>query len=131
MFPEVLVADDAISTVRDAIKSIHHLAGKPHPEWVELCEIKGWDIPSQTGAACLAQAHFGAKFEDPKTKRVFIVIDGEEQLTSVFPLGHDTSETVARLLRSVKVPIEAIRVYEAGELIEDNRVKMRGNLPSG
>jgi len=127
MFPDASVADDVVSTVRDAVKDIYRMTGKVHPEWVEICEVSGWDTQPQVGIPTLAQSHLGASFDDPNTTRVFIVINGEEKLTSVFPLGHDTSDVVSQLLESVKVPIEAIRVYDAGQLVEDNRVMMRGN----
>ena len=127
MFPDSNVADNAIDVIRKAIKDIYERSGKIYPEWVEICEVKGWDKQSQFGMATLSQAHLGSSFDDPNTKRVYIVINGEEKLTSVFPSGHDTSKTVEELLYSVNVPIESIRVYDCGELIEDNRVLMRGS----
>ncbi len=127
MFPSSNVADDAIAVVRNAIKDIYARAGKIHPDWVDICEAKGWDTQSQMGMPTLAQAHFGASFDDPNTKRIFIVINGEEKLTSVFPSGHDTSKEVSELLMSVNVPIEAILIYDCGELVEEKRVMMRGN----
>jgi len=127
MFPDSDVADNAIEVVREAIKDIYLRSGKEYPEWVDIHEVKGWDKESQFGMATVSQTHLGSSFEDPNTKRIYIVINGEEKLTSVFPSGHDTSKAVAELLQSVNVPIESIRVYDCGELVEDNIVMMRGN----
>jgi hypothetical protein len=127
MFPDSSVADAAISVVRDAVKEIYGCAGKRSPDWVDLAEVHGWDIQPQVGMPTIAQAHLGASFDDPNTRRIFIVINGEEKLASVFPFGHDTTDIVSQLLKSVKVPIEAIRVYDADQLVEDKRVLMRGN----
>ena len=127
MFPDSSVADNAIEVVREAIKDIYLRSGKEYPEWVDIREVKGWDKQSQFGMATVSQTHLGSSFEDPNTKRIYIVINSEEKLTSVFPSGHDTSKAVAELLQSVNVPIESIRVYDCGELVEDNIVMMRGN----
>lgn len=127
MFPASSVADNAILVVRDAIKDVYRLAGKTHPDWLEILDVKGWDTQPQFGMPTLSQAHFGADFNDPNTRRIFIVVSGEEKLTSVFPMGHDTSVEVEQLLKNVNVPIEAVRIYEAGTLVADIRIAMRGN----
>ena len=127
MFPDSRVADNAIDIVREAIKDIYIRVGKIYPEWVEIYEVRGWDKQPQVSTPTLSQAHLGSSFEDPNTKRIYLVINGEEKLTSVYPSGHDTSKIVAELLKNVNVPIESIRVYDCGQLVEDYKVMMRGN----
>jgi hypothetical protein len=127
MFPAVSVAEDAVSTVRDAVLDIYKRAGAPEPEWVHIDSSRGWDQPSKFGTPTIAQTHLGASFDDPNTTRVYIVYEGEERLTSVFPAGHDVAETVSSLLQSVRVPIRAIRVYDCGKQVLDLVVAMRGS----
>lgn len=127
MFPSATVADEAIATVRNAIVDIYAQAGKSEPDWVHIDTVRGWGAPSNFGTPTVSQAHFGSSFDDPKTTRVYIVIRGEERLTSVFPSGHDARSTIEELLKSVKVPIEGVRVYDNGVQILDFSVAMRGS----
>lgn len=127
MFPPADVADEAIATVRSAIIDIYARAGKPEPDWVHIDGARGWDAASWLGTPTISQAHFGSSFDDPNTTRVYLVIGGEEKLTSVFPAGHDARNTVEALLESVNVPIEGIRVYDSGIQVLDFTVAMRGN----
>jgi len=127
MFPEVVVADDAIITIQEAVKDIFSIAGKDSPTWIDIMNVRGWDKESNFGIATISQAHHGSSFEDPNTRRVYMVVGGEKKLTSVFPSGYDTSDTVNQLIGSVSIPIQAIRVYDCGELVEDYIVMMRGN----
>lgn len=127
MFPPAQVAEDAITTVRSAVVDIYGRAQKPDPDWVHIDASRGWDTVSQFGIPTISQAHFGTSFDDPNTTRVYLVIAGEEKLTSIFPPGHDARQTVEDLLRTVKVPIEGIRVYDNGVQVLDFTVAMRGN----
>ena len=127
MFPDASVADGAVCIVRDAIIDIYRRTGTNAPDWTEIDQSLGWEVVPTLGMPTLSQAHAGSSFDDPNTTRVYIVIGGEEKLTSVFPKGHDASSTVRELLKSVKVPIQAIRVYDCGVLTQDLIVQMRGN----
>lgn len=127
LFPEASVAEHAVEVVREAIKSIYGIVGQKYPEWVDIYRVKGWEHTNEPSPACVAQAHLGTTFDDPNTRRIFLVIAEKEYLTSVFPLGHDTSSTVQQLFGSVKIPVQGIRVYEAGKLVEEHRIMMRGN----
>lgn len=127
MFPPPKVAEDAIATVRGGVIDIYARAMKPCPDWVYIDASRGWDVASQFGTATISQTHFGASFDNPNTTRVYLVIGGEEKLTSVFPAGHDATQIVEELLKSVKIPIEGIRVYDNGTQTLDLLVAMRGN----
>lgn len=94
MFPDAGVANEAISTVRAAIVDIYNRTGQAEPGWVHIDQSRGWDTTPTISTPTISQAHFGSSFNDPNTTRVYIVIDGEEKLTSVFPRGHDATETV-------------------------------------
>lgn len=127
MFPPAMVAENAITTVRSAVIDIYGRTQKSEPDWVHIDTSRGWDAASQFGSASISQAHLGASFDDPNTTRVYLVIGGEEILTSVFPPGHDARQTVEELIKSVNVPIEGIRVYDNGVPVLDFTVAMRGN----
>jgi hypothetical protein len=127
MFPEAAVAEDAIETVRIAIIDIFTRTGKPVPTWIGLNDSRGWQSRSMFGGATITMGHHGAKMDDPNTVKIYLVIDGEEKLTTVLPSGHDPTESVEHLLTHVNVPISAIRVYDSGQLVKNLIVNMRGN----
>lgn len=126
MFPDAVIADEAVIVVRGAIVDIYTRALKSVPGWIHIDSSRGWDLAPTSSAGTISQANLGSSFNDSNTTRVYIVIDGKEQLTSVFPAGHDVSETVAELVRNVKVPIQGVRVYDSGQQVQDLVVAMRG-----
>jgi hypothetical protein len=127
MFPEAIVAEEAIDTVRFAVGDIYLRVTKPAPTWLALNETHGWQVRSSFGMPTLTAGYHGAKMEDPNTVRIYMVINGEEKLTTVLPTGHDPNDAVASFLNNLNVPISAIRVYDSGLLIRDFVVNMRGN----
>lgn len=127
MFPSASVAEDAIETARKAIEEIFVYVGQPAPAWTGLDEARGWQAQSSFGHFFLTVCHPGVQMDDPLTVKVFIVIEGEEKLTSVLPAGYDPSQEVNQLLQNVRIPINGIRVYENGALKQDLVVNMRGN----
>ncbi len=92
----------------------------------QVCQVKGWDGDSQLFAT-LCMVDPGVSSGDPNTRRVFIVANGEEKLVSVHASGYDTQERVSALINTMKVPFEAVRVYDDGVLVEEKRVMMRGS----
>ena len=128
MFPAASVADEAIQIVRDAIRSIHSQASLPIPSWAGLDEAGGWQTSSNFGTAWGTAYHSGTTSEELNTVRVSVVVGNEERLATVFPAGTNALPEVERILQSVIVPINAIRVYENGELTIDFIVNMRGNV---
>ena len=126
MFPDSSVADDAISVVRDAIKDIYTIAGKQFPEWVEICEARGWDGDSQPSPTICMVAP-GVSNDDPNTRRVILVANGEEKQVRVLPSGYDTQQIIHEIIDNSTLPFQAIRVYDCGELVEEKPVTVRGN----
>ena len=127
MFPLASVADDAVETARKAIEGVFAHVGQSAPTWTGIDEARGWQARSSFGTAVLTTGHTGVRMDDPLTVRIFMVIDGEEKLTTVLRAGQDPSQEVNQLLPNVQVPISGIRVYENGELKQDLVVNMRGN----
>lgn len=127
MFPRATVADQVIETVRCAIEDVYARAGKAKPTWLELNAARGWNSRSDFGHATMTALYGGAQSEDPRTVKIYIVVDGEEKLTTVLPAGSDPQGNIEQILAGVRIPISAIRVYENGELTQDLVVNMRGN----
>ena len=127
MFPPELIANEAIETVRMAIEDIFSRAGRNAPAWIGIDNSRGWQARSRLAGSVLTTGHAGVKLDDPLAVRVYLVIGGEEKLTTVLPAGHDPSQEVSHLLRNVHEPISGIRVYENGDLRQDLVVNMRGN----
>jgi hypothetical protein len=127
MFPLAAVAEEAIETVREAIEHLYSHIGRVAPSWTSLDDARGWQARTRFGTTVLAACRAGVKIDDPLAVRVFMVIDGEERLTTVLPAGYDPSQEVKHLLDNLRVPISHIRVYENGELKQDLLVNMRGN----
>lgn len=127
MFPDATVANDAVTTVRDAVGDIYNRTNKPKPSWLNFDESRGWEARSNFGAANLTVGRNGAKIEDPDTVTIYMVVDGTEKLTTVLPAKTDPTAEIEQLLKSVRVPISGIRVYESGALLQDLVVNMRGN----
>ena len=128
MFPLAVVAEEAIDTAREAIERVYSHVGQTAPNWTGVDNARGWQAQSSFGTAHLTTGYAGVKMDDPRAVRVFLVIDGEEKLTTVLPAGYDPTEEVNRLLQNVRVPISGIRVFENGELKQDLIVNMRGNV---
>lgn len=128
MFPLASVAENAVETARRAIEEVFAHVSRPAPAWIGLDEARGWQARSSFGHAVLTTGHAGVRMDDPLTVKVFIVIDGEERLTTVLPAGYEHSQELNELLQNVQVPISGIRVYENGELKQDLVVNMRGNV---
>jgi hypothetical protein len=127
MFPLATVAEDAIETARLAIERVFAHVGQSAPTWIGLDEARGWQAPSSFGHAVLVNCSAGVGIDDPLTVKIFLVIDGEEKLTTVLPAGCDPGQEVSHLLQDARAPISGIRVYENGELKQDLVVNMRGN----
>jgi hypothetical protein len=127
MFPSAPLADDAILTVREGIKDIYRRLGQLAPKWVDIDDSRGWQSRPTVRPVVLTLGHFGVDLADPNAVRVYMVMNGEEKLTTVLPPGYDHAYAVTELLARVGVPIEGIRVYAADELVQDLVVSMRGS----
>jgi hypothetical protein len=128
MFPAADIANNAINTVRDAIKALCQHANKPLPNWLAIDDSKGWQNRSSYLLSTLVTGHEGVTLDDPNAVRIFTVIDGHETLTTVLPSGVDPGKYIDELLQNIRIPINGVRVYDSGILIRDLFVNMRGNV---
>jgi len=125
IFREAAEADWAIDTLREAIKTIYGHAGKSAPVWIDDNEDPGWDIePRSMGH--LTITHAGANIDESDTVKIIYVYNGKEYIAEVLPSGADTSSNVKNLISNIRVPISAVRVYKGIQLIEEQKLRMRG-----
>jgi hypothetical protein len=125
LFPDSAMTDRTVSTVRDAISDIFHRAGKSPPGWLEDNDDKGWDC----GPGSMAHGGVIGAGVDPKgdeTVRVSYEYKDREYDDGFYPAGTDHEPLVERLLRNVRIPITAVRVYRGKSMIYERRLQMRG-----
>lgn len=128
MFPEADLADQSVTVTREGIKAIYAHAGAEAPAWTDFDHSQGWSGQLGLSDSCSASLTTGGtSIDDPTAVRVYLVRNGVEVLSSVHPQGTDCGPEAARLVQSVNVPINAIRVYEGTNLVRELLVHMRGN----
>jgi hypothetical protein len=125
LFPEAAVADNAIDVVRRAVVEIYRHSNRVPPPWIQDNEDRGWNA----GRGSMANAtviRAGAKEDDPKVVKIAYVTREKEHVSEVLPPGTDPEPYVEDLLRNIRIPIKAIRVYEGDTLRTERVIKMRG-----
>jgi len=125
LFPSPTLADEAIDTVRAAVEAIYRHVGRPAPAWIHDDDNRGWDDGRRHGAT-LTLIHAGASEENPKAIKIWFVRSDKEHLSEVLPAGTDYTPYVEDLIRRVRVPISAVRVYEGAALVHERETTMRG-----
>ena len=125
LFPSPTLADEAIDTVRAAVEAIYRHVGRPAPAWIHDDDNRGWDDGRRHGAT-LTLIHAGASEENPKAIKICFVRSDREHLSEVLPAGTDYTPYVEDLIRRVRVPISAVRVYEGAALVHERETTMRG-----
>jgi hypothetical protein len=126
LFADVVLANDTIHVIRDAIKDIFQKAGKEFPSWVDDDEDKGWDKPD----TCFAYGtliHKGASESDPNAIIIKLVDKDREYTTEIFMPDTDYFPILDRIKISLVKPINSIRVYKGSNLIDEVRYNLRGN----
>jgi hypothetical protein len=126
LFPSSTLADEAIDTVRTAVEAIYPHVGRPVPAWIQDDDDRGWD-DGRRGGATATLIHAGASEKDPKAIKICFVHSGKEHLSEVLPAGTDYVPYVDDLIRRVRVPISAVRVYEGAVLVHETETTMRGS----
>jgi hypothetical protein len=125
LFPSTTRADEAIDIVRNAVVAIYSHVGRPVPAWIQDVDDRGWDH-GRGGGVTATLIHAGVSEEDPKAIKICFVHGGKEKLTEVLPAGTDFAPYVKDLIRRVRVPISAVRVYEGALLVHETETTMRG-----
>ena len=126
LFPDASVADEAIDTVRRAVRTIFSHAGKVAPNWIQDNTDKGWESAGAKVKASLTVIHAGAEADDPKSIKVVYVNEGKEHIDEILPAGADYMIVVNSLLKNIRIPISWIRVYSESVILFEIELNMRG-----
>jgi hypothetical protein len=120
-------ADEAIDVLREAIRAICILTGNPHPPWVSDDSDHGWKGGSgRVGpTAHMLVVRAGANEDDLNNVRIAYVLHGKEHVSEILPPGTDHKPFLDQLLRSLNVPVDAVRAYRGFQLVEERSVNMR------
>lgn len=125
LFAETEESDEAISTLRDATRSIFQHAGKAPPPWVEDNFDPGFEIGTRS-ISNTTLIHAGGNENDPDAIRVAFDYKGREHITEIYPPNTDPKLLIENLLSRIIIPISAARVYRGKEVIIEKKFQMRG-----
>jgi hypothetical protein len=125
LFSEAAVADSAIDVVRKAVAEIYRHSNRVPPPWIQDNEDRGWDAGGGSMAS-LTVIRAGAKEDDPQVVKIAYVTGEKEHVSEVLPPGTDPEPHIEDLLRNIRIPINAIRVYEGSTLRIERAITMRG-----
>lgn len=125
LYPSHTIAQDAIDTIRSAIKDIYKIVNKPVPVWVDDNADKGFDkSPSFEGHLTCTEK--GADKNNPECFVLSYITKGKEY-DSLITLSHSS---ICREIENIKinstVPIDSIIVRKGSEIVEEYKLKMRG-----
>ena len=126
LFPEAVVADDTVLIIRDAVKAIYQHVGKEIPNCIEDDDDRGFDKVGFKDSANLTIIRAGAKKDDPDNIKVTYIKGGKEHISEILPPKSDPEPVVEDLLKNIREPISAIRVYKGDNLLSERKLKMRG-----
>lgn len=125
LFAKVSEADEAISTLREAIKAIYLHAGKAAPAWADDDRDRGWDDGGgQMGTLTVLRQK--ADPSNPDVVKVAHIYRGNEYTTEILPPGTDPEPYIENLLINTSMPISMVKIYRGNTLIEERPIPMRG-----
>lgn len=128
LFPDESLADQAIETVREAVKAIYTHAGKSFPMWIEYDRDRGWDVGESGMFLCPTVLRAGAEKNNPNNNILIKFITKEKEEFQSEELAYDTDPEpyIREIINNVNIPITAIRVYQNSQLIREEKLRMRG-----
>jgi hypothetical protein len=129
-FPDVSLAEYAISTIRQAIHEIYAAVGKPSPRWIDSDQSGGWQ-ERRSGISIDAHGtlHVGPSAGTPGVVKIVLVTpQGEEKPARYFQPATSDDEVfwwVEDYLGNLNFPFRAIRVYRGQDLVVDENIEAR------
>lgn len=126
LFPELSLANNTIQILRNAIKQVYMDSEKEVPSWINDDSDRGWDSGSDPFAHGMA-IHNGANENDPNCIKIAYIYKGKEYISSVYPPGADPKSIAENLIRRIKIPISAIRLYCGSDVIKEIPLPARGS----
>ena len=124
LFPDAIVADDAIITARKAITAIYNHVGKDAPLWVNDDADQGWAIKGITLFANAYSMPPGVDENAPDTIKITYIYKDKECIREVLSANTDPNPYVDRLIKSIGLPISGIKVYRGKEVIQEIQFPM-------
>lgn len=128
LFPEAEAADQAINTVRSAIRDLYRHAGASAPAWIKDDTDRGWHRRPRAEAS-MTVIPAGVDRDDPKTIRIGYVKDGTEyDHTYLHPTSSETDikEAIADLKARLQVPVSAIFASQGDRSLRYEAINWRG-----
>lgn len=126
LFPEVIVAEGALQTIRNALTDLFGKAGKAPPVWISDDSDRGWTGNGKDGSYAYGTAiHSGADPDAPDTLRVAYVDKRGEHIHAYHPSGADLNALADEWQKNLQEPVSTIRVYR-GDTVELRNLQMRG-----
>lgn len=126
LLPASTEADNAISTVRDAVSDIFARAGKVCPPWLQDDDDKGWEFDKWITGAHLTQIYAGVDPQGEDTVRISYEYKDKEYDHVLLPPGSDHGPHIEALLKNLNIPVAAVRAYRGRNLLYERKVTMRG-----
>lgn len=99
---------------------------RPAPPWIKDDDARGWDKGPRESIGHPTVVRAGAGRDEDDEIKICIVKDGVERPSEVLPPGAQCQEFVDGILRSVRVPISEVRVYQGKVPLESRKLPMRG-----
>jgi hypothetical protein len=125
LFPDTTVVDQAIETVRTAVKDIFSHVGKVHPSWIADDTDKGWESAGVRAKFDVTVIRGGLNPDDPEAIKIAYVHGGKEHIEEILPPQTDYEPVVGTLLKNIRVPISMIRVYKGDHVVYEQKLNMR------
>jgi hypothetical protein len=125
LFPEATMADDTISTIRQAIIQIYNHVNKSIPYWVNDDTEQGY--ANKGGFRLFTNAYTvppGLDEHAPDTIKITYIYKDSENIREVLPAGTDPNQYVDRLIATIGLPISGIKVYRGKEIIQEIQFPM-------
>lgn len=127
LFQELDTAEFAVKVAREAINEIYSHTRQTAPGWAKYDSDKGWDNGDRSGTS-LYVTKAGWDKSDSESIEITYLYDGKEKVASRCFSTDDYHDLVEKLKTQLNVPVNAIRVYKGGVLIEEEEINMRGNV---
>ncbi len=127
LLPETAeLAQNAIIVLREALNDLHILLAFDPPGWIDEDRLP--EHPTG-GSAGLTIGQAGADPESPETIRVCYQYQDRETVSDILPAGTDPAPYMETVIRTIVVPISAVRAYRGVTLIDEIFIRMRGVNP--
>jgi hypothetical protein len=122
--PRTSVAENAVATMREAVKALAAHAGVASPAWVE--DDAGAPFSVCTSDLAMATGH-GQRADpnDPEHIRITYVWNDTEHINTYAPPGTAWEPLMDSLEKGLNVPATAIRAYRGPKLLAERKLTSR------